>query len=665
MIHLTNIRLSFGARNIFDGLSWHIKPRKRIGLIGPNGTGKTTLLELLAGNLSPDSGNIVFSQSTRIGYLPQQVQTQDLSSTVLEEAMGAFRDSAELENEAEDIANSLKTFTDPNEREHNFLMKRLDEIHDLLRALDSHTNRFKAEKLLLGLGFDPAQLDHPLRTVSGGWRMRAALAKLILNEPDILLLDEPTNHLDIESIEWVENYLKGFGGTLLLVSHDRYFLDRMIDTVAELENGCITEYAGNYSFYLQARESRNKAHEAEYDNQQKRIKEIRRFIERFRYKNTKATQVQSRVKMLEKMEMIEPPSNRRSKLEFKFPEPPRSGKSVCTLQKFSKSYRDKNGETTEVFRNSGPLYIQRGDKIALIGKNGAGKSTLARMIMGTEPFEGTRSLGHNVEISFFAQHMAESLDPKNTVYKELETMSRGKNETDIRSLLGAFLFSGDDVYKPVSVLSGGEKSRLTLAKTLINPMNFLVLDEPTNHLDIDSRGVLTQALQQYTGTYIIISHDRHFLDQVVNHVWRIEEGRVKTYPGTYSEYLSSSSATEGLTEGPSTGNPSKPRAPMKSVNKKQEAEKRNKLYNKMRKQGIENFDEWIGLSPNQLSAALTQLEKKIESKEAEKSELETLLNEKATFEDRERALGLSDGLSDVHLELDKLYKRWEDISSHL
>ncbi|HKQ33266.1 MAG TPA: ABC-F family ATP-binding cassette domain-containing protein, partial [Thermodesulfobacteriota bacterium] len=436
MIQLDNISLSYGSREIFKNLDWHIKDGRRIGLFGPNGVGKTTLLNIMAGLAHPDSGSVIVPPAVTVGYLPQEVGDSVAGSRVLEEAMTAFSEVQELERGLESVREELGLVSGDNAGERKKLLHRLDAIQNELNARGYHTLKYKTEKLLLGLGFETGDLHKPLSAFSGGWRMRVALAKLLLVKPDVLLLDEPTNHLDIESIDWLEKYLQGFAGTVILVSHDQYFLDRMVDTIAELGMGRITEYAGNYSYYLVERKSRLAVHRSAYENQQRKIKDTERFIERFRYKNTKAKQVQSRIKALEKLERIPPPPSDGPAIHFKFPEPERSGKSVLELSVFSKAY-----DEIRVFQDAGPLQISRGDKIALIGKNGAGKSTLARIVIGSEPFEGDRREGYNVSVTYFAQHLADSLDPSNTIMEELESVEEARNETDIRSLLGAFLFS--------------------------------------------------------------------------------------------------------------------------------------------------------------------------------------------------------------------------------
>lgn len=675
MIHLIDVSLSFGSQEIFDNLSWHIKPEKKIGLFGPNGAGKTTLLDLIAGVLTPDSGTVSVSSSITIGYLPQEVHEEYTGLTVLDEAMGAFKEVSELEKEAELITEGLKR-QDTEGSEYKKLLARLDRVNAELSARDAHKVQYEAEKLLMGLGFETDELMRPLGTFSGGWRMRVALAKLLLRKPDALLLDEPTNHLDIESIDWLEGYLKSFRGTAVLVSHDPYFLDRMVDSIAELTFGKITEYAGDYSFYLRERESRLALHRSAYENQRKQIRETERFIERFRYKASKARQAQSRIKTLEKMERIASPPSDDPSIHFRFPEPKQSGRDVLELSTFSKSYANKDGGVTKVFTGAGPLAIERGDKIALIGKNGAGKSTLARILLGAETFEGDRAVGYNVELTYFAQHQAESLNPSNTVFDELQTQS-GENETRIRSLLGAFLFSGDDVFKPIGVLSGGEKSRVALAKTLLSPTNFMILDEPTNHLDIQSKNVLIEALKQYGGTFVVVSHDRNFLDRIVNKVWYVERGKVYTSLGNYSDYKqrqdakkTAASQTDDLKEFHAkdniriTGSVSetvKSNTSLKEI-RRQEAEERNRRHREILEQGIENIEDWKGLSLKQLEKALALIEEKIRKAEERRAEIENLFGTPEFYKDKELSYETTNEYKNLESELNTLYEKWESVT---
>jgi len=678
MIQLTDISLSFGSRDLFKNLSWHIKDGKRIGLFGPNGVGKTTLLNMIAGVVAPDKGAVSIPPSHTIGYLPQEVEDTSSDKAVLEEALSAFKDVNELEGELESLTQKLNELREKNSDEYKKILLRLDAIHNELRTKDSHTLQYQTEKLLMGLGFHDSDLKKPLSTFSGGWRMRVALAKLLLQKPNVLLLDEPTNHLDIESIDWLENYLGAFGGSVIMVLHDRYFLDRMVDTIAELDMGQITEYSGNYSSYLNERSARLTIQKSAFKNQQRKIRETERFIERFRYKNTKARQVQSRIKMLGKLERIPEPASDNASIHFKFPEPKRSGKVVLELTQFSKSYKNEDGSSIEVFSEAGPLSVLRGDKIALIGKNGAGKSTLARILQGVEPFSGERKVGHNVELTFFAQHQAESLNPENSIIEDLEAESTSQNETEIRSLLGAFLFSGEEVYKPIRVLSGGEKSRVALAETLLSPKNFMILDEPTNHLDIKSRNVLVDALKHYKGTFLVVSHDRHFLDQVANKIWYADKRNIITYPGTYSEFHYHQKLGEKETleksndkrrDGIGGNGKREPEAGFRNIrrreSRREEAQKRNRLYKELKERGIENMENWREPSLKQLKAALDELEETIHNSEKRRQELEEFLADARNFKDIKGSEEAAQEFSVLNDRIKLLYETWEKVSYHL
>ena len=534
MVKLDDITIRFGDEPLFDALSWTLSPEpQRIGLVGPNGAGKTTLLKVIAGDQSVDAGTVTH-EGVSIGYLEQDVQDLPDNRTVRDEALRAFDDVLALEEKEERISEELAE-TDHESNRHETLLNRLHRVQEQLDAREAHRVRPRTEATLTGLGFAPDELDRPLRTFSGGWRMRAALARLLLAQPDLLLLDEPTNHLDIASIDWLEDTLETYPGAVVLVSHDRSVLDRMVTATAELVRGRLLHYDGNYSHYLQAREERYDRWQRRYENQQKRIEEIEAFISKFRYNAARASQVQSRIKKLEKMDRIPPPPDSAPTMSFEFPEPPRSGAVVLELSTFHKTYDTEQG-AERVFANAGPLTIERGDKIALVGPNGAGKSTLARIIQGTESFDGTRTEGHKVTTAFHAQHQAEALDPDQTVFGTLRTAAPDRPKTELRSLLGRFLFTNEDAFKDVRVLSGGEKSRLALARTLLSPANLLILDEPTNHLDIQSREVLIEALQTYEGTFVLVSHDRHVIDAVAEKTWRVGGGTVRTFLGNYSDF---------------------------------------------------------------------------------------------------------------------------------
>ncbi|MFQ5569797.1 MAG: ABC-F family ATP-binding cassette domain-containing protein [Rhodothermales bacterium] len=676
MIQLQNIALAFGGQVILDGLTWTIRPGQRIGLIGPNGAGKTTLLRVIAGHQTLDEGTLSKSGGLTVGYLAQDAQEIASERTVLDEAMQAFDEVLALQEEEHRITQALAKEPDHAGTTYQKLLHHLDRVHAALVAKETHLIRPKTEAVLTGLGFEPDELDRPVQTFSGGWRMRIALAQILLRRPDVLLLDEPTNHLDIVSIDWLEGYLKGYPGTVVIVSHDRYFLDRMVTTIAELAAGQITDYAGNYTFYLNERAKQRELQQAAYLNQQIKIAQTERFIERFRYKASKARQVQSRIKQLEKMERLAPASSDDAHIAIRFPEPRRSGRMVLQLSTFSKTYDTPDGPI-RVFDRADSLAVERGDKIALIGKNGAGKSTLARMLYDTEPFEGTREVGHHVDITFFAQHQAESLNPKHTVLGSLQAIARGQTDTELRSILGAFLFTGDEVFKRVSVLSGGEKSRVALARTLLHPANFLILDEPTNHLDIQSINVLIEALKQYTGSFVVVSHDRHFLDQVVNKVWYVGDGRVREYQGTYSEYQWSlqhgtasrlaraTEETEPETPSPANGREAalqRTGGPKTREQKRREAEERNRAYRALQ-EGLDG--DYSLLTTYQLQKLYEQTETAILEKEERKVEIEAALGNPTLYADGDRARTLTASYDAVKEELTALYTTWEALADHL
>ena len=665
MIYCNNVYLSFGGQQVFDNLSWTLPTGKRVGLIGPNGAGKSTLLRLLSGRLKPDAGTISYEGNATLGYLEQDVQEAGPKQSVLDEALLAFADVLEAERDMDRIARELDDLTDHGSDHYTRLLAAMDRAQSVLQSQESHTIRPRAEAVLTGLGFEADELDRPLATYSGGWRMRATLARILLSNPAILLLDEPTNHLDIESIDWLEQYLKNYNGTVVIVSHDRYFLDRMVDHISEIAHGRVTDFAGNYSFYLTERVARRELQQAAYDNQQREIAETERFIERFRYKATKATQVQSRIKHLERMERVLPPPAEAAKIGFRFPEPPRSGRTVLELTAFSKTYSGDTGPI-DVFDKAGPLTIERGDKIALIGKNGAGKSTLARILNGREDFEGTRKEGYHVVRTFFAQHQAETLNPSDTVLEALRSEAHGQGETELRSLLGAFLFTGDDVFKPVSVLSGGERSRLALARTLLSPANFLILDEPTNHLDIQSIQVLIDALKQYKGTFVVVSHDRHFLDAVSNRIWAVGGGTVHDFPGTYSEYRwslekGSARAIEDATANVPAERPKQQASggPKTKEQKRREAEERRKLKASVANGDAAGIEQ---LSPAQQQQAYRRVEQEVIRLEARVEELETKMADPQVYEDAETLRKVAADHQAANAELELKMKQWEELA---
>ena len=651
--------MSFGGQTVLDHLTWTIKPARRIGLIGANGAGKTTLLRVLAGLQDTDEGSV--AQTTAVGYLAQDAEDANTDHTVLEKAMSAFVKVSALQRQEEEITRALAT--EPDEAQYGRLLGALERVHTELEVHDAQRVRPRTEAVLEGLGFETQDFERPLRALSGGYRMRVSLAQLLLRKPDVLLLDEPTNHLDIVSIDWLETYLKSYTGTVLLVSHDRYFLNRMVTSIAHLYGGKITEYAGNYSFFLAERRKRRALEQAAYDNQQRQIAQAERFIARFRYKNTKARQVQSRIKQLEKMVRLAMPEALEAQIRIRFPAPRPSGRTVLSLSAFSKSYDAR----VHVFCDAGPLTIERGDKIALVGKNGAGKSTLARILYGTESFDGARQVGYHVDASFFAQHQADFLTPDHTALASVQEVAYGQDEGRLRSLLGAFLFTGDDVFKKVRVLSGGEKSRLALARTLVDPANFLILDEPTNHLDIQSIQVLIEALRQYAGSFVVVSHDRHFLDQIVNAVWYVSLGRVRAYKGTYSEYqwytehgtASRINAPEAPSAAPAPKKGARSGGPKTKEEKRREAEDRNRAYRAMQNGDL------AGLTARQIRTLCNTTEATIEEMEARRKAAEATLRDPDVYSNPARASDVSAQYESLQRDLDGLYQRWEELAQRL
>lgn len=524
MIAITNLSYFLGDRALYDGASLHIKPKQKIGLIGLNGTGKSTLLRMINGEFQPDAGSISKAGDCTIGFLNQDLLSYQTEDSILSVAMQAFERQNVLQVQIDKILHDM---------EHNYsddLVDKLARVQDEFEALDGYSVQSKAEAILEGLGFSTADLNLPLRQFSGGWRMRVMLAKLLLQKPSLLMLDEPTNHLDLPSIQWVEKYTQNYEGAVIVVSHDRQFLDNTIDTTVEVSGGKLNYYAGNYSYYLEEKALRNDIQRGAYENQQAKIRQTERFIERFKAKATKSRQVQSRVKALDRMDVVDEVMDENAKVHFRFQFTTQPGRHVFQLEDASKAYGDK------VILDATNVSMERGDKIALIGANGRGKSTVLRIVAGTEPIEGKRRLGHNVSFTFYAQHQLESLNVAHNLIEELKYANPTKTETELRTVLGCFLFTGDDVFKKIKVLSGGEKSRVALAKVLLSQANFLLLDEPTNHLDMQSVNILIQALQQYEGSYIVVSHDRYFVENIANKIWYIEDHQIKEYPGTYEEY---------------------------------------------------------------------------------------------------------------------------------
>ena len=531
MISLDNLTVSYGGWTLFDSISFMINEKDRIGLVGKNGAGKTTLLRIITGEQEPSEGAVTLNGECSIGYLPQQMRVAD-TTTLKAETEKAFDEVLRLEAQIEKITTEIAERTDYESEEYSTLIHRLNEAQDRYHILGGDTREADIEKTLLGLGFKRTDFDRPTKEFSGGWRMRIELAKLLLQRPSIFLLDEPTNHLDIESIQWLEEYLKNYNGAVLLISHDRAFLDNVTTRTIELSLGHIYDYKVPYSKFVELRAERRVQQMAAYENQQKLIEKTEEFIEKFRYKPTKSNQVQSRIKQLERLERIEVDEEDLSRLNIKFPPAPRSGQIVAEIKEVGKSFGQKHIFSGATFT------IERGQKIALVGRNGEGKTTMARMLIGElEQTEGSIKLGANVNIGYYAQNQDDLMDGDFTVFDTLDRVAVGDIRTRLRDILGAFLFRGEDIDKKVKVLSGGERSRLAMARLMLEPYNLLVLDEPTNHMDMRSKDILKNALQKYDGTVVVISHDRDFLDGLVDRIYEWRDGGVQEYLGGIYYFL--------------------------------------------------------------------------------------------------------------------------------
>lgn len=525
LIGLNNVTFEFGARTIVRDATWHIQPNERIGLIGYNGTGKSTLLKVLVQEYSPSVGTVEKGKETTIGYLHQDLLSFDSNESILDVAMSAFEKVIALQKEQAEIEKTLETIENED-----LLVRYTDILHEI-EVHDGYTIEHRTEEVLHGLGFTDEQILKPYKQFSGGWRMRVLLAKMILQNPDVLLLDEPTNHLDLPSIEWLEKYLVHYQGSVVIVSHDKFFLDKMVTKIVEVYQQELHIYSGNYSYFEAEKLLRIDMQQKAYENQQDYIRQQEKFVDRFKAKASKAALAQSVVKRLDKLERIESVELERPNIRINFNVNQQPGKIIATLKNASKSFGDN-----VILKNSN-LEVDRGDKIALIGANGKGKSTLLRMIVGNEPFEGERVWGHNVVESFYAQHQLEALDVNNTLIEEMMGSGAGKSEQEYRNLLGGFLFGGDDVDKKIKVLSGGEKARVALAKVIVSKGNVLLLDEPTNHLDIHSVQLLAESLDKYEGSIILVSHDRYFISKTANKIWEIVDNEVKEFKGSYAEWM--------------------------------------------------------------------------------------------------------------------------------
>ena len=632
MIHLDRIQRRFGPRILFEGLSWLIPRGARVGLVGPNGAGKTTLLRILAGEDAPDAGSVHRTGVVRIGYLPQEVETLG-DGTVLSTVLDGFAEIRRMEEQLEAAERRMAELS-PDHPDLGDLSAAYGELRHRFEALGGDEVEAKAKSILGGLSVPSTRFHESLGRLSGGWRMRVALARQLLSRPDLLLLDEPTNHLDLGAIDWLESFLDGWDGAFVVVSHDRYFLNRMVRGIAELDRGRLTEFPGGYDDYLAERDRRAEAQEEAAKYQAKEIARVERFIERFRYKNTKARQVQSRIRSLSKVERIEAPSKRK-RVRFGFPPSPRSGDVVARATGAAKGF-----EGLVVFDGL-DLLLRRGDRVALVGPNGAGKSTLLKMLSGRlAPDAGDVELGHNVIVQYYAQHQLEALEPADTLIETLERVAEPGARQRLRTLLGGFLFHGDDVDKRVGVLSGGEKARLALARMLVSPSNLLLLDEPTNHLDLASREVLEDALDEYDGTLVAISHDRYFINRVATSIAEVGSGRALLYPGDYDTFLER--------HAPGAEPASAPVRAKAGDTKRAEAEERNRRYREKKA-----YEERIG-----------PIEREIHHLEDRQKEILVLQSDPELYRDPARAKALAVECASITSRLETLYADWEEVAKN-
>ena len=626
--------MQFTGEDLFTDISFMIREKDRIGLVGKNGAGKTTLIKLLCGLEQPSKGDVIMSDDVTIGYLPQEKNVNS-TKTVLDEAMTAFEEYYEIERRLAKLQDELSDREDYESDSYQRLCEKMSHLNERLAIMGGHSIEGEAEQILIGLGFEHDDMQRPMNEFSNGWQMRVELAKILLRKPKLLLLDEPTNHLDIESIQWLESFLKNYYGAIFMVSHDRAFLDRITIRTIEISCAKIYDYKCSYSEFIERREERIDIQKAAFDNQQREIKEIEAFIERFRYKATKAKQVQSRVKQLEKMDVVQIDDQDKSAIHFKFPPAPHSGKVTLELNNVSKSYGEKQ------ILNNINLLIPRGEKIAFVGRNGEGKSTLSKIIAGVLDYEGEVKLGHEVKIGYYAQNQQDMLDPEKTVFETLDDVATGDMRVKVKSLLGAFLFGGDAIDKKVKVLSGGEKARLSLAKMLLFPTNLLILDEPTNHLDMLSKDILKSALIQFDGTLIIVSHDRDFLQGLTNKVYEFRKPHIKEYIGDIYDFLEEKKLKE-----------------LDDLNKKQKSQpveskvSQGKIDYELKKQNDRET--------KRIEREIKKLEEQIESLENEIAEMDKIMSSPSDFPDINIDNAWYDSYGKKKDQLQNLMNQWED-----
>ena len=643
MISINNLTVAYGGFTLLNEINFHISESDKIGLVGKNGAGKSTILKLICGFQSPTSGKVAVPNGVKIGYLPQ-IMEHHRGRSVIDEAMTAFADMFALEDELERITVELSEREDYESDSYHDLIVRMNEVNDRLAYTRSDNPQVQAEKTLIGLGFKYEELSRPTETFSQGWNMRIELAKILLSSPDVLLLDEPTNHLDIESIEWLEGYLKEYKGSLVLISHDRKFLDNVTNRTVEIMVGRIHDYKVPYSKYLELRKERLEQQRAAFENQQRMIEKTEEFIEKFRYKPTKSNQVQSRVKQLEKLERIEVDLEDKSALSVKFPPAPRSGDIAYKGVDLRVGYGEK------VVFDDAQIEVRRGEKVALVGRNGEGKTTLMRVVMKElDPMAGESKVGHNVNIGYYAQNQEDILDKEDTVFGTLDRIAVGDIRLKLRDILGAFLFKGEDIDKKVAVLSGGERARLAMAKLMLKPYNLLALDEPTNHMDIRSKDILKQALKAYDGTLIIVSHDRDFLDGLVDKLYEFRDGKVKEHLGGVQEFLERRKL-ENLSELERHYKPEAQEKPAEVIQKKEEAKQEYQAK------------KYLSKEVKKIKNRISFVEKKIEEYETKMAEIEAKLMNPGPEDD---VMDLTRAYLENKRELDFKMEEWENLNEQL
>ncbi len=666
MLHLTDISKSFGSQTLLDQASLHVKPGMRIGVVGPNGAGKTTLLRLIVGEMSLDGGEISARKDLRVGFLPQEIE-EIADHAVIDEVLASHADILSAERRIAELGREIsRLYAEAGEGDANIqpdadqLLRELGALQTTFEAAHGYELETRAQTILRGMGFRDDDFGRQIAELSGGWRMRVALSRLLLEEPDLLLMDEPTNHLDLESLLWLEEFLLSWPGALIVISHDRYFLNRMVTHIADLDRGVIDLYAGNYDHFEKEKKQRYETLVNAAKNQQREIESAEAFIRRFRAKNTKAKQVQQKIRQLERTERIEAPSLERKTIKFRFPQPPRTGRVVAEMKHVRKAY----GDNTVYARLD--LVIERGEKIALVGPNGAGKSTLLKLLAGAiDPDAGFVKLGHNVRREYFAQHQLEVLHPGRTVLKTMEEAAAPAGRLpEVRSYLGTFLFGEDDVTKQVGVLSGGEKARLALALMLVDPAGLLLLDEPTNHLDMDSRAVLTEALRQFEGSVVFISHDRHLINAIGTKVIEVRDGRLTHYPGDW-EYYQWKKTEEGGVGAAGLAAAPVVSPPATVVTTEAMAPPRVEVETTGTLTGRPKTAELGYKERKELQSRYRRVERKIMAAEERQKELASLLSDPAQASDYELLLSASTEAATLAEEISALYEEWATVSDTL